>query len=194
MSNHGGLPDYIADHFAYLVRCSKPARYAQLAFFGLGLVLPPVGPSSHQAWWTTRAGTAVLLIILGIVFAASFIWYVSWLHERQIKFRTEMPMSYAPLVGARRRGPLRRHAPGRELPPRQDPGPVPDLLPGTVPRRDPGALAGLRPAQSRLTRPHSTHPRTRISAGRNPRQCAGSGGATRPGRWPRSRCRRRPSP
>ena len=113
MSNHGGLPDYIADHFAYLVRCSKPARYAQLAFFGLGLLLPPAAaifaPSlvDHPDGWNT-----VLLIAAGIVFAASFVWYVSWLHERQIKFRTEMPMSYARWFGARRRGPFGGMHPG----------------------------------------------------------------------------------
>jgi hypothetical protein len=49
---------------------------------------------------------------MGIVFAASFVWYVAWLHERQIKFRTEMPMSYARWFGARRRGPFGGMHPG----------------------------------------------------------------------------------
>jgi hypothetical protein len=113
MSNHGGLPDYIADHFAYLVRCSKPARYAQLAFFGLGLVLPPVGAFFAPSLVDHPGGNTVPLVILGIVFAASFVWYVSWLHERQIKFRTEMPMSYARWFGARRRGPSAACIPAR---------------------------------------------------------------------------------
>src|SRR5258708_15309086 len=120
MSNHGGLPDYIADHFAYLVRCSKPARYAQLAFFGLGLLLPPAAAVFAPSLVDHPEGlNAVVLIAAAIVFAASFVWYVSWLHERQIKFRTEMPMSYARWFGARRRGPVGGARPRASLPDRQ---------------------------------------------------------------------------
>ena len=116
MSNHGGLPDYIADHFAYLVRCSNPARYAQLAFFGLGLVLPPIGalyaPSlvDHPSGWNS-----LILIGLGAIFIASFLWYVTWIQERQRKFREEMPMSYARWFGARRRTPFGGMYPGPNL-------------------------------------------------------------------------------
>jgi MFS family permease len=116
MFNDGGLPDYIADHFRYLVRCSKPARFAQLAFFGLGLVLPPVAaflaPSlaDHPWRWPTP-----ILIVLGFIFAASFLWYVSWIHERRLKFREEMPNSYARWFGIRRHGPFGGMHPGPNL-------------------------------------------------------------------------------
>ena len=113
MLSDGGLPDYIADHFRYLVRCSKPARLGQLAFFGLGLLLPPAAAVFAPSLVDHPDGlNAVVLIAAGIVFAASFVWYVSWLHERQIKFRTEMPMSYARWFGARRRGPFGGMHPG----------------------------------------------------------------------------------
>src|SRR2546429_9151435 len=144
MSNHGGLPDYIADHFAYLVRCSTPARYAQLAFFGLGLLLPPAAAVFAPSLVDHPDGlNAVVLIAAGIVFAASFVWYVSWLHERQIKFRTEMPMSYARWFGVRRRGALRRVHPGPDLPPAQTH--ITDLPPSPQPppREAPAPPLGL---------------------------------------------------
>src|SRR5437588_12292756 len=76
MLSDGGLPDYIADHFRYLVRCSKPARLGQLAFFGLGIGLPLVGafvaPTlvEHHGRWLTQ-----VLIGLAVVCAASLRWY-----------------------------------------------------------------------------------------------------------------------
>ena len=116
MLSDGGLPDYIADHFRYLVRCSTPARLGQLAFFGLGIGLPLVGafvaPSlvDHPGGWLTP-----VLIGLSAVFGASFLWYVAWIHERRRKFRDEMPTSYARWFGARRRGPFGGMHPGPNL-------------------------------------------------------------------------------
>ena len=107
MANDGGLPDYIADHFQYLVRCSRPARLAQLTFYALAIVMalgaPLLAPSllGHPTLFNR-----VILLGSGIGFAASFLWYVGWYHERQSKFKTEMPSSYARWFGLKRRGPF----------------------------------------------------------------------------------------
>lgn len=107
MPTDGGLPDYIADHFAYLVRCSKPARLGQLAFFGLGIVVALGGPFLAPGLVNQPSlFHKAVLIGVGIMFAASFLWYVSWFSERQHRFREEMPSSYARWFGARRRGPF----------------------------------------------------------------------------------------
>lgn len=108
MLSDGGLPDYIADHFTYLVRCSKPARLGQLSFFGLGLLVALGGPFLIPALaaGNPSAFRRGVLIGIGAVFTASFLWYVSWFAERQHKFRTEMPASYARWFGAKRRGPF----------------------------------------------------------------------------------------
>ncbi|GAC1363986.1 MAG: hypothetical protein NVSMB32_06070 [Actinomycetota bacterium] len=107
MMSDGGLPDYIADHFRYLVRCSKPARYGQLTFYGMA-VLSAIGAPllAPDLLGHPSLINRLVLIGFGLVFAASFLWYVSWFHERQSKFRTEMPSSYARWFGARRRGPF----------------------------------------------------------------------------------------
>src|ERR1700760_3955985 len=117
MLSDGGLPDYIADHFRYLVRCSKPARLGQLAFFGLGTGLPLVGAFVAPSLAVGHHGIILKLILIGLaaIFAASFLWYVSWIHERQRKFRDEMPSSYARWFGVRRRGPFGGMHPGPNL-------------------------------------------------------------------------------
>jgi hypothetical protein len=107
MPADGGLPDYIADHFRYIVCCSKPARLAQLTFFGLGIFVALAGP-----WLAPDIVSdpsllhKAVLVAIGGVFAGTFLWYVSWLQNRQHKFREEMPSSYARWYGARRRGPF----------------------------------------------------------------------------------------
>lgn len=107
MPTDGGLPDYIADHFAYLVRCSKPARLGQLAFFGLGMFVALAGPWLAPDFVSDPSLLhKAVLIAIGAVFAASFLWYVSWFQGRQQKFRQEMPSSYARWYGAKRRGPF----------------------------------------------------------------------------------------
>ena len=116
MLSDGGLPDYIADHFRYLVRGSKGARLGQLSFFGLTMVLAIAGPFvvpnllEHPGGWHLP-----VIIVVAAGFAASFLWYVSWIHERQLKFRTEMPSSYARWFGHRRRGPFGGMHPGPNL-------------------------------------------------------------------------------
>jgi hypothetical protein len=107
MLTDGGLPDYVADHFTYLVRCSKPARIAQLSFFGLALFVALGGPFLATGLVDDpNAIHRAVLIAIGAVFAASFLWYVQWFHDRQHKFREEMPTSYARWFGSRRRGPF----------------------------------------------------------------------------------------
>lgn len=101
--NDTGLPDYVADHFQYLVRSSSPARTGQVAFFGSGLLLPvmflliPVEP--------VTLGLAPL-IVTGTIFFASFLWYLVWMQGRLNRFRTERPASYARWFGLRRSGPF----------------------------------------------------------------------------------------
>lgn len=107
MLSDGGLPDYIADHFTYLIRCSKPARFGQLCFFTLGIAVALGGPFLAPSLVNDPSVFhRALLIGFGAVFTASFLWYVSWFAERQHKFRTEMPASYARWFGVKRRGPF----------------------------------------------------------------------------------------
>lgn len=107
MMSDGGLPDYIADHFRYLVRCSKPARLGQLAFFGLGLLVALAGPFFLPDL-VNASGIVdkAILFVGGAAFVGSFLWYVTWFQERRDRFRKEMPASYARWFGARRRSPF----------------------------------------------------------------------------------------
>lgn len=107
MLNDGGLPDYVADHFRYLVRCSKPARIGQLSFFSSALFVALLGPwLAPLAVDDPSAFHKGLLITAAAIAVASFLWYVQWIQGRRDKFRKEMPSSYARWFGARRRGPF----------------------------------------------------------------------------------------
>src|SRR5882672_10792930 len=121
MSNHGGLPDYIADHFAYLVRCSKPGG-------------PPRGLEHRPAGRRRPRVRRIVRVVRELAARA----------PDQVPHRDADELR--PLVRRPPTGTVRWHAPGSELPSRQDAGPVPRPLPGAVPRGDPGPLARLREA------------------------------------------------
>ncbi|MGH2767583.1 MAG: hypothetical protein ACRDIF_01310 [Actinomycetota bacterium] len=89
-----GLTDYVADLFAYLVRSSPLERMGQLMFFGTALLLPPV----FLAWvlpWPAQRLLQVVMVVMGVAFLGSFVWYLSWMIARLGKFRRERPASYA---------------------------------------------------------------------------------------------------
>jgi hypothetical protein len=104
-----GLPDYVRDHFTYLVRSSVPTRIGQALFIVSGLVNPVL----LLLAFPDANGNAVLpsltpLFVSGAIFAASFIWYLAWFERRRQRFREEQPTSYARWYG-RRAKPLARH-------------------------------------------------------------------------------------
>jgi hypothetical protein len=104
-----GLPDYVGDHFTYLVRSTVPIRIGQALFMVSGLV----NPLLLLLALPDANGNAVLpnlipLIVSASIFAVSFIWYLAWFEHRRQRFRKEQPTSYARWYG-RRAKPLARH-------------------------------------------------------------------------------------
>lgn len=104
VSNESGLPDYVRDHFEYLVRSSAANRLVQAVFFVSGLVLPVMmllaipdidGNKVLTSW--------IPLIVTAAVFTTSLVWHVSWIEMRLFRFRRERPDSYKRWFGWRNR-------------------------------------------------------------------------------------------
>lgn len=102
MDNTSGLPDYVGDHFAYLVRSSVPVRIVQTVFFVSGLALPVMMLLALPDIGGNRVlDSPVPLILTAAVFTISLIWHMSWIEIRRHRFRTEQPTSYARWFGWR---------------------------------------------------------------------------------------------
>ena len=103
MENDTGLPDFVGDHFAYMVRGSAGVRFGQLVFFGSGLALPVIAVALVKQW-ALEAGFARTLLfgVLGL-FVASLMWYLQWMQSRLQRFRKERPSSYSRWFGRRKR-------------------------------------------------------------------------------------------
>lgn len=104
MTNDSGLPDYVGDHFAYLVRSNLAVRMAQALFFISGLVLPVMMLLALP----DVEGNAILtspvpLIATGALFAVCLLSYLAWLENRRRRFREEQPASYARWFGWKNR-------------------------------------------------------------------------------------------
>lgn len=104
MDNSSGLPDYVGDHFAYLVRSSIPIRLGQVVFFISGLVLPVMMLLNLPDIDGNKVlNSSIPLIVTAAVFTASLIWHLTWIEMRRHRFRTERPSSYARWFGWRNR-------------------------------------------------------------------------------------------
>ncbi|MDQ4149294.1 MAG: hypothetical protein M3164_04785 [Actinomycetota bacterium] len=104
MTNESGLPDYVGDHFAYLVRSSVPTRIGQALFLVSGLVNPVLLLLAlPNADGEAALPSLTPLIVSGVIFGASFIWYFAWFEVRRQRFREEQPTSYARWYGRRLR-------------------------------------------------------------------------------------------
>jgi hypothetical protein len=95
VSNESGLPDYVRDHFEYLIRSSAPIRLGQAIFFISGLIVPIMMMLAIP----DIEGNMVLdsytpLIVVGAVFTASLLWHLTWIEVRLLRFRRERPDSY----------------------------------------------------------------------------------------------------
>ena len=95
VNNQSGLPDYVRDHFEYLVRSSVAIRVVQLVFFVSGLILPALLILAIP----DLDGNKVLdsyapIIAIGVVFAVSLLWHLTWIEVRRYRFRKERPESY----------------------------------------------------------------------------------------------------
>jgi len=103
MSNDTGLPDYVGDHFKYLITASPKARFGQAIFFGSSFLLPILTAVSVFIWSGKYAGAATILFMSeGAVFAGSTLWYLWWMQRRLDVFRTERPVSYERWYGLHR--------------------------------------------------------------------------------------------
>jgi hypothetical protein len=104
VGNESGLPDYVGDHFAYLVKSSVLSRLGQAIFMISGIVNPVMLLLAlPDAEGNAVLSTLTPLIISASVFAASFIWYLVWFEVRRRRYRDEQPTSYARWYGRRRR-------------------------------------------------------------------------------------------
>ncbi|MGH2731545.1 MAG: hypothetical protein ACRDJG_01100 [Actinomycetota bacterium] len=101
------MPDYVGDHFTYLIRGSLPARVGQLAFFISALLIP-----AWFAFWgpgyLLGSARAAPGLMAGGVLLASFVWYAAWIHQRLQRYRQEQPASYLRWFAIRRRSLLGR--------------------------------------------------------------------------------------
>jgi hypothetical protein len=103
MENDTGLPDFVGDHFTYMVRGSAAVRFGQLIFFGSGLALPVIAVAGLQEWAVEDGFTRTLLFAVLGLFVVSLMWYLQWMQSRLQRFRTERPSSYSRWFGRRRR-------------------------------------------------------------------------------------------
>ena len=95
MSGESGLPDYVKDHFDYLVRSSPAIRLGQAIFFISGLVLPVMMMLAIPDLADDMAlGSYVPLIAVGAVFTITLLWHLAWIELRLFRFRRERPDSY----------------------------------------------------------------------------------------------------
>lgn len=104
MSVDTGLPDYVRDHFTYVVKASKWPRLGQAVFFGSSLSLPFV-MGAVLLTWSERlpVPSRVALVIISVVFSVSVLWYLFWMQSRLKTFRQERPASYERWYGLSRR-------------------------------------------------------------------------------------------
>lgn len=99
-----GLPDFVGDHFNYLVRSSLPIRVGQGLFFISGLTLPVMMLLALPDIYGNKILESFIpLILTAVVFVVSLIWHLSWIEMRRHRFRTEKPASYARWFGWKNR-------------------------------------------------------------------------------------------
>jgi len=104
IENSTGLPDYVGEHFDYIVRGSLPIRIGQAIFFGSSLLLPAVIGVGLLTWEGSLITTGTMVMtVTTVVFAISMLWYLSWMEVRLHRFRSERPASYERWYGYRRR-------------------------------------------------------------------------------------------
>jgi hypothetical protein len=103
MENDTGLPDFVGDHFAYMVRGSAGVRFGQLIFFGSGLALPVIAIAGLKKWAVEGGFARTLLFAVLGLFVASLMWYLQWMQSRLQRFRNERPSSYSRWFGRRKR-------------------------------------------------------------------------------------------
>lgn len=104
MSADTGLPDYVGDHFSYLVKSSKVQRLGQAVFFGSSLLLPVVMGAVLLTWTGALPRVSRLaLLTISTVFSVSVLWYLVWMQNRLRTFRSERPASYERWYGFSRR-------------------------------------------------------------------------------------------
>jgi nitric oxide reductase large subunit len=104
VSYESGLPDYVRDHFEYLVRSSAASRLVQAVFFISGLIFPVMLMLAIPDLEGNKViNSYVPLIVTAAVFTASMIGYVAWVEIRLLRFRRERPESYQRWFGWRNR-------------------------------------------------------------------------------------------
>lgn len=103
MESDTGLPDFVGDHFAYMVRGSAGVRFGQLIFFGSGLALPVIAIAGLKQWAVEGGFARTLLFTVLGLFVPSLMWYLHWMQSRLQRFRTERPSSYSRWFGRRKR-------------------------------------------------------------------------------------------
>lgn len=104
MSIDTGLPDYVRDHFTYVVKAKKWPRLGQALFFGSSLSLPFVSGAILVTWSEPlHPVSRVAFIITAAVFGLSVVWYLIWMQSRLERFRRERPASYDRWYGLNRR-------------------------------------------------------------------------------------------
>jgi hypothetical protein len=95
VSGESGLPDYVKDHFDYLVRSSPAIRLGQAMFFISGLVLPVMMMLAiPDLEGNVVFGSYVPLMAVGAVFTICLLWHLAWIEARLLRFRRERPDSY----------------------------------------------------------------------------------------------------
>ena len=104
MSTETGLPDYVGDHFAYVIRAERGPRIGQAIFFGSSLLLPVIMGFILLSWsGELPVASRIALIATTGVFGVSLIWYLVWMQARLEKFRSQCPDSYNRWYGMNRR-------------------------------------------------------------------------------------------
>lgn len=104
VNSQSGLPDYVGDHFEYLVRSSLAIRLGQAVFFISGLVLPVMMLLAIPDIEGNKVlGSYVPLIVTAAVFTISLVWHLTWIEMRRYRFRKERPDSYKRWFGWRNR-------------------------------------------------------------------------------------------
>jgi hypothetical protein len=104
VNSQSGLPDYVGDHFEYLVRSSLAIRLGQAVFFISGLILPAMMLLAIPDIEGNKVLTSyVPLIVTAAVFTISLVWHLTWIEMRRYRFRKERPDSYKRWFGWRNR-------------------------------------------------------------------------------------------
>jgi hypothetical protein len=95
VSGDSGLPDYVKDHFDYLVRSSPGIRLGQAVFFISGLIVPILMMLAiPDIEGNMVLDSYVPLIAVGAVFTITLLWHLAWIELRLFRFRRERPDSY----------------------------------------------------------------------------------------------------